>query len=91
MEKINKKYLKKTICIPCDEFENIIQKIYKGNVEINYDLEDSGWSPLRTSGRDIKEEDVAKKLESYFDVKIESIHTDNYSPCNFWIVLKSAD
>ena len=89
MKNINNRWKRNCLCIPCDEFEGVIYNLYQGKVEINYDTEGCGWYPLHHENVDIYESDVMNDLAGYFGVKeITSIHTDNYSPCCFWISYK---
>ena len=84
------------LCIPCDEFEEIVDDMYGDRIiEINYDMEDNGWTAEEINDdngivlRSINEKEIAKKLKEYLQLKeITSIHTDNYNPCCFWISYK---
>ena len=79
--------IRNVIKLDCDVFEKIINELFNNEVQIEYDLEDSGWYAIwrNDDEKEFDENLIYKKLTRYFDVKITEIITDNFVPCHFWI------
>lgn len=79
--------LRNVIKLDCKTFESIINKLFNNKVQIEYDLEDSGWYAMwrDDNEKEFDETLIYKKLTEYFAVTVTEIITDNFRPCNFWI------
>ena len=82
MKNVEKYSLEKCIFMTLGDLKELIEEITNGEVEVDYDLEDG----IYFDG--MYEYKVCAKLSEYFDVKITSIHNDNYSPIGIWISYK---
>jgi len=87
MKYAKKQWKRKCLCMPCDEFEELINTIFDEDIAIEYCCEDNGWY-VEDNDDDISEYDVQFELEKYFGIKITDIHADDCQPCRLWISYK---
>lgn len=83
MKHINRKNLTNCIKITGEEFAGYVKKLCS-DVDVEYDLYDTGWNCYK-DGVLVEPEKIMRKLSNYFDMNIVSIHTDNCGPCHVWL------
>ena len=79
MKNVTEAMLKSTICLELGKFIELAANLTDDDCAADYDgglsFSDEAW----------------KSLEIYFDVKIESIHADNYENKCVWIAYEKTD
>jgi hypothetical protein len=86
MKNVKETMLKKCITIDFDTFKNIIEEIYK-NEKIEMSIEEDGLYAYYESGEAILGFELSRALSEYFDINVESFHTDrDYDYPSVWVV-----
>jgi len=82
MKNVTEAMLKSTICLDLRKFIKLAATLTGDGCAADYDDYDGGLS---------FSDEAWKSLETYFDVKIESIHADNYENKCVWIAYEKTD
>lgn len=78
--------LKKCIILQEEEYSNIIKELFGKDTSVDYDID--GIYISNDNFPNLEYDEVYKRLSSYFDVQVTSVHMDDEDYTGIWVCYK---